>query len=153
LAPSGVDATTVANLVWPGERHAQILCSFVEDEHQQASFHGADAMLLLERAAFTSGDELDHVIVRSGDPRELPDLDLDRHLPPSQLAPAPDDPDGEPRLVEQFSVEPGNPYQGMIEAFADAVRGVAEWPRPVGRSIELLGLLERIAQFGDPTHD
>ncbi len=41
----------------------------------------------------------------------------------------------------------------MIEAFADAVRGAAEWPRPVERSIELLELLERIARFGDATHD
>jgi hypothetical protein len=40
----------------------------------------------------------------------------------------------------------------MIEAFADAVRGVAEWPRPVERSIELLGLLDRIARFGDSPH-
>ena len=64
MTPGGVDAATVANLVWHGDRRAQIHCSFVDDEHQQASFHSADAMLLLERAAFTSGDDLDHVIVR-----------------------------------------------------------------------------------------
>jgi hypothetical protein len=109
-------------------------------------------MLLLERAAFTSGDELDHVIVRSGSRQDLPVIALDPYLPASKLTSTAVGPTPEPRLVEQFSVEPGDPYQGMIEAFADAVLGVAEWPRPVGRSIELLGLLERIARFGDTPH-
>ncbi len=153
VAPSGVDATTIANLVWPDGRHAQIRCSFIEAEHQQASFHSDDTMLLLERAAFTSGDDLDDVLVRSGPPTSLPPLMLDRHLPPSEIAPQGDDPDAALRVVEQFSVVPGNPYQGMIEAFADAVCGAAEWPRPVERSIELLELLDRIARFGDATHD
>jgi xylose dehydrogenase (NAD/NADP) len=152
MAPSGVDATTVADLIWPGDRHAQIRCSFIENDHQQASFHSADAMLLLERAAFTSGDELDHVIVRSG-PRDVLDgLMLDRHVPPSVLAPTTEAPDAEPNVVEQFTVPPGDPYRGMIEAFANAVRGVAEWPRPVERSIELLQLLDRIARFGASPH-
>ena len=152
MTPSGVDATTIANLVWPGGRGAQIRCSFVDDEHQQASFHSTDAMLLLERAAFTSGDDLDHVIVRSGPRRALPEVALDQYLPTSELTPAPDDPGAAPRLVEQFSVPPGNPYQGMIEAFANAVQGVTEWPRPVERSIELLELLERIARFEATPH-
>ena len=50
----------------------------------------------------------------------------------------------------QYVVEPGDPYQAMIEAFASAVRGSTEWPRPVERSIELLKLIERIR---DATHD
>lgn len=37
-----------------------------------------------------------------------------------------------------------NPYAGMIDAFAAAVAGDAEWPRPVERSIEMLELIERI---------
>jgi xylose dehydrogenase (NAD/NADP) len=152
MATSGVDATTIADLVWPGDRRAQIQCSFVDDEHQQASFHSGDAMLLLERAAFTSGDDLDHVIVRHGPRRSLPEVALDQHLTASEIAAAPDAADAEPRLVEQFEVVPGDPYQGMVEAFADAVLGVAEWPRPVERSIELLELLERIARFGDSAH-
>ena len=79
----------------------------------------------------------------------MPELALDAHLPTSALTPEADDPDAEPRLVEQFSVQPGDPYQAMIEAFASAVLGVAEWPRPIERSIELLELLDRIARFGD----
>ncbi len=152
MTPRGVDATTVADLVWPGNRRARITCSFIDDEHQQASFHSADAMLLLERAAFTSGDELDHVIVRSGSRQDLPALALDPYLPASKLTSAAVDPAPETQLVEQFSVEPGDPYQGMIEAFADAALGVAKWPRPIERSIELLGLLEHIARFGDTPH-
>ena len=152
MTPRGVDATTVADLVWPGGRRARITCSFVDDEHQEASFHSADATLLLERAAFTSGDELDHVIVRSGSLQGLPALALDPHRPTSEPTAAADGPVAEQRRVERFSVEPGDPYQGMVEAFADAVLGVAEWPRPVERSIELLGLLERIARFGETPH-
>lgn len=143
IAPSGVDASTVADLAWPGGRQARIVCSFVDDEHQQASFHGADGMLMLERVAFTSGDPLDHVVVRSSKSRdEQRPIDLQLHAEPSSMT------DGS--LVEQFSVQPGDPYQGMVEAFAHAVRGNAEWPRPVGRSIELLELLDRIARHGDP---
>jgi xylose dehydrogenase (NAD/NADP) len=152
MTPRGVDATTVANLVWPSNRRAQIQCSFVDDEHQQASFHSTDSMLLVERAAFTSGDDLDHVIVRSGPRRSLPEVALNRHLATSEITAVPAAPDGEPRLVEQFTVEPGDPYQGMVEAFANAVLGIAEWPRPAERSIELLELLERIARFGDSPH-
>lgn len=37
-----------------------------------------------------------------------------------------------------------DPYLGMVDAFADAVRGRAEWPRPVERSIEMLELIGRI---------
>jgi len=143
-APSGVDASTVADLVWSGGRQAQIVCSFVDDEHQQASFHSSDGMLMLERAAFTSGDELDHVIVRTTRAHHPPTVDLPAHCEPSSL--------GDGSTVEQFSIPPGDPYQRMIEAFADAVRGRLEWPRPVERSIELLEVLERIAKFGDPPH-
>ncbi|MDJ0768910.1 MAG: Gfo/Idh/MocA family oxidoreductase [Ilumatobacter sp.] len=46
-------------------------------------------------------------------------------------------------------VEPGDPYLGMIDAFADAVRGDAEWSRPVERSIELMSLLDRITAAGN----
>ena len=111
IAPSGVDASTVADLAWPGGRQARIVCSFVDDEHQQASFHGADGMLMLERVAFTSGDPLDHVVVRSSKSRdEQRPIDLQLHAEPSSMT------DGS--LVEQFSVQPGDPYQGMVEAFA-----------------------------------
>lgn len=146
MSPSGVDASTVADLSWPDGRQARVVCSFIDDEHQQASFHGSDGMLMLERAAFTSGDPLDHVVVRSSTvDGDAPSVDLALHAEPSAMA------DGS--VVEQFSVEPGDPYQRMVEAFADAVRGRGEWPRPIGRSIELLALLERIARFGDQHHE
>lgn len=146
MTTRGVDASTVADLAWAEGRQARMVCSFVDDEYQQASFHGPDGMLMLERAAFTSGDPLDHVVVRSSTGGgDVSPIDLALHADPSSMA------DGS--VVEQFSIEPGNPYQRMIEAFADAVRGRREWPRPVGRSIELLALLERIARFGDQHHE
>ncbi len=43
----------------------------------------------------------------------------------------------------------GDPYRPMIDAFADAVRGDALWPRPAERSVELLELLDRIRESAD----
>jgi predicted dehydrogenase len=115
---SGVDASTVAELRWPGGRSAQIRCSFVEDETQRAEFVGSDGQLILEFAAFTSGHEFDHLITHSStDP-----------------------------LPHQLTLEPGDPYLAMVEAFAGAVRGETNWPRPVQQSIELLELIERIRE-------
>lgn len=37
-------------------------------------------------------------------------------------------------------------YTGMVNGFAQAVRGEWEWPRPVERSIEMLALIERIKE-------
>ncbi len=45
---------------------------------------------------------------------------------------------------ESYSMTANDSYQSMVEAFAAAVRGEAEWPRPVVRSIEMLQLIERI---------
>ncbi len=44
------------------------------------------------------------------------------------------------------TVRSNDPYLRMVEAFADAVLGITEWPRPVERSIEMLELIERIRE-------
>lgn len=49
--------------------------------------------------------------------------------------------DDDPRTVRSH-----DPYQRMIEAFADAVLGRSEWLRPPQRSIEMLHLIERIRE-------
>lgn len=125
-SPTGVDATTIAELRWPavdgsggGPRIANIRCSFVEDEVQCAEFVGSSGRLILTDAAFTSGHERDHLIGRTHTDTPQP-------------------------VSEDLEVDPGDPYRGMIETFADAVDGVREWPRPPERSIELIHLLERI---------
>jgi D-xylose 1-dehydrogenase (NADP+, D-xylono-1,5-lactone-forming) len=154
---SGVDATTIAELRWPGNRTAHIRCSFVEDEIQWAEFVGANGRLILEDAAFTSGDEFDHLIARTHtDPaiemrpavvktldagRNLVDRTLPLYREPEQLGG-----DDTYLMSAEYVVEPGDPYQSMVEAFADAVRGVAEWPRPIERSIEVLEIIERIRE-------
>ena len=46
--------------------------------------------------------------------------------------------------IEHVEVSPGNPYLGMIEAFADAVRGDQRWPRSIDDTIELTELVDRI---------
>jgi hypothetical protein len=47
--------------------------------------------------------------------------------------------------VSTTSVDASDPYLGMVDAFARAVRGDAPWPRPMTPTIELLTLIERIA--------
>jgi xylose dehydrogenase (NAD/NADP) len=122
---SGVDARTRAELRWPDGRRAEIDCSFIDDESQSARFDGTGGRLALERVAFTSGGPGDDLITR-----HHPDGTTTRHL-----------------------VEPGDPYRAMVESFAAAVAGDAEWPRPVERSIELLEIVERIADTGASVHE
>jgi len=40
----------------------------------------------------------------------------------------------------------GNCYAAMIDAFADAVRGRAAWPRPTSEVLAITGLCEMIAE-------
>ena len=118
LSGSGVDASTTARLRWPGGRTADVECSFVDPEHQTAQFQGTAGALTLEDAAFTSGHPRDDVIVHTT-------ADGSR---------------------EEWRIAPGDPYQAMIESFANAIGNRVEWPRPIERSIELLELLEHMAR-------
>ncbi|MFK8026252.1 MAG: Gfo/Idh/MocA family protein [Ilumatobacter sp.] len=111
----GVDATTEATLSWNDGRRATVTCSFVDDEAQILSVSGTAGTLSVRSEAFTGG----------ADQREL-DLEVDHVKKVVSIADAND------------------PYRAMIEAFADAVTGAAEWPRPPERSIEMLELIERI---------
>ena len=114
---SGVDARTEATLEWIDGRQARIRCSFVDREEQRLEIIGDQASLVLERDAHTGGAAADTIVVaRSGG------------------------------SVRRLPVAPSDPYLGMVEAFAATVRGDAPWPRPMSSTLELLTLLERIAQ-------
>jgi xylose dehydrogenase (NAD/NADP) len=156
---SGVDATTIAELRWPAAagspsaepRTAHVRCSFVEDEIQWSEFVGTTGRLMLTEAAFTSGNEWDHLIGRthtdadSDMQRATITVDGDEVELEYFTTPEPLGDQTEHHLIsEDLQIDPGDPYQGMVEAFADAVSGVREWPRPPQRSIELIQLLERI---------
>ncbi len=117
LSPTGVDETTAATLHWPGDRSARIRCSFVEPEQQRLEYVGTAGRLVLESVAFTGGAAATTI--------DHVDASGVRH---------------------RIEVAAGDPYQRMIERFAGAVRGEEEWPRPVGRSIEMLDLLDRIRE-------
>ena len=47
--------------------------------------------------------------------------------------------------VETHETAGGNCYEAMIDAFADAVRGRAAWPRPTSEVLAITGLCEMIA--------
>jgi D-xylose 1-dehydrogenase (NADP+, D-xylono-1,5-lactone-forming) len=48
--------------------------------------------------------------------------------------------------VQRTMVTPNDPYRAMVEAFGAAVRDDEPWPRPVSSTVELLALVERIAE-------
>lgn len=127
----GVDASTTAVLEWPGGRHGSIACSFVDDELQQLSIDGTAGGLVITTEAFTGGEGDTDYLHRAHPPADRP----------AAAPPAPND----SRLV---SVDGGgnDSYRSMIDGFARAVRGEAEWPRSVERSIEMLALIERIKE-------
>ena len=116
LSDRGVDATTTATLNWGDRRTATIRCSFAEEEQQSLRISGAKSSLVIDGDVHTGG----------ADPSLI------------RLIPA----DGSPPTITASTVN--NPYVAMLEAFADAVRGLAEWPRPLAESTAMLGLLDNI---------
>jgi D-xylose 1-dehydrogenase (NADP+, D-xylono-1,5-lactone-forming) len=120
LAPSGVDASSDVQLTWPGGRTAIIRCSFVDEEQQLLRVTGDRGTLQLDEHAHTGGMAATAI----------------RHI----------DADGVERTL---SVESGDPYLAMIDAFAATVRGTQVWSRPVEDSAQMLGLLGRIRQAAE----
>jgi len=113
---TGVDARTEATLSWADGREARIRCSFVDPEEQRIEVVGYAASMIVDSDAHTGGDRATSFLVAGADGR-----------------------------VSTTSVEASNPYLGMVDAFARAVRGDETWPRPMTSTIELLTLIERIA--------
>ncbi|MDA3031434.1 MAG: Gfo/Idh/MocA family oxidoreductase [Actinomycetota bacterium] len=115
LAPSGVDATTTVQLTWPGGQVARARVSFVDPQQQRLEIVGVTGRIVLDGDAHTGG--LNAKVIRV---------------------------ESETSSEHSIEVEPGDPYLGMIDAFAAAVRGTQRWPRPVERSIDMLELLSQI---------
>jgi predicted dehydrogenase len=113
---TGVDARTEATLSWADGREARIRCSFVDPEEQRIEVVGEAASMVIDGDAHTGGERARSFLVAGADGR-----------------------------VSTTSVEASDPYLGMVDAFARAVRGDKPWPRPMTSTIELLTLIERIA--------
>jgi predicted dehydrogenase len=114
--PTGVDARTEATMSWNDGREARIRCSFVDAEEQRIEMVGDAAAMIIDGDAHTGGARATGFLVAGTDGR-----------------------------VSTTSVDASDPYLGMVDAFARAVRGDAPWPRPMTSTIELLTLIERIA--------
>jgi len=113
---TGVDARTEATLSWTDGREARIRCSFVDAEEQRIEMVGDEASMIIDGDAHTGGERARDFLVADADGR-----------------------------VSTTSVVASDPYLGMVDAFARAVRGDAPWPRPMTSTLELLTLIERIA--------
>ena len=115
VGPTGVDATTAARCDWGDGRTASLLASFELPERQVIEIIGEDGRLTVDDRAHTGGAGATSIELVHGDGRRET-----LHLP--------DD----------------DPYEGMVAAFAAAVRGVTPWPRPAAEVLASLRLLERI---------
>lgn len=113
---TGVDARTEATLSWSDGREARIRCSFVDAEEQRIEVVGDRASLIIDADAHTGGERARGFLVAGSDGG-----------------------------VSTTSVAATDPYLGMVDAFARAVRDDAPWPRTMTTTIELLSLIERIA--------
>jgi xylose dehydrogenase (NAD/NADP) len=115
MAASGVDATTSVYLGWSSGATASVVTSFELPERQWLYIAGTRGALAVERP-FTPGlDDTQFTITRL---------------------------DGS---VETHDTAGGDCYVDMIEAFASAVRGQTEWPRPTTEVLALTSLCEVIS--------
>ncbi|MEM9745235.1 MAG: Gfo/Idh/MocA family oxidoreductase [Actinomycetota bacterium] len=135
-ASTGVDARTTASLSWDDGRTADVVCSFVDDESQRFELVGESGRIVVDGDAYTGG------------PSGVFEIAVDD---PAQLEAVPDRDDVE--AVEQLTdrhwrLDAGanDPYLAMVDAFGAAVSGTAEWPRPIDDAINLLDLLDHIAE-------
>ena len=110
-----VDAATTAELRWGNHRSAHIRCSFVDEEEQRLELVGTDGALLLDADAHTGGMAASQILYRSTD-----------------------------GTTSKINVTAGDPYLGMIDAFASAVTGEEPWERPIDDSLDMLRLIENI---------
>ena len=117
---TGVDARTEATLSWADGREARIRCSFVDAEEQRIEIIGDQASLIIDADAHTGGERARGFLVAGTD-----------------------------GCVSTTSVTWSDPYLGMVDAFARAIRGDAPWPRPMTSTLELLTLIERIASANE----
>jgi predicted dehydrogenase len=115
MAPSGVDVTTSIRLAWSAHETASIVTSFELPERQYLHVAGTNGALTVEQPFTPGPDDTTFTITR---------------------------PNGS---VETLQTAGGNCYAAMIDAFADAVRGRAAWPRPTSEVLAVTGLCERIA--------
>jgi len=113
---TGVDARTEATLSWGDGREARIRCSFVDPEEQRIEVVGDEAALIIDADAHTGGARAVSFHVAGTDGR-----------------------------VDSPTVASSDPYLGMVDAFARAVRGDEPWPRTMTSTLDLLTLIERIA--------
>ena len=114
---TGVDARTEATLEWLDGRQARIRCSFVDDEEQRLEFIGTTASQVLEADAHTGGARARTILTLPAEGRTGSDV-----------------------------VAPADPYLGMVDAFARAVRRDEPWPRPMSATLDLLLLIQRIGE-------
>lgn len=114
---SDVDARTEATLSWSDGREARIRCSFVDPEEQRIEIVGDIAALVIEADAHTGGSAASSFLVAETGGSQGTEV-----------------------------VTPSDPYLGMVEAFARAVRGDATFPRTMSSTLQLLNLIERIAR-------
>jgi D-xylose 1-dehydrogenase (NADP+, D-xylono-1,5-lactone-forming) len=121
-SPSGVDSSTDFVLRWRDGRHASARCSFVDPEAQRLEITGSEATLTLDADAHTGGAAAQQIRLTGAD--------------------------GSQTILD---VSPGNPYLGMVTAFARAIRHGEPVRYSIADSIRLAGLIDRVRAADHPT--
>jgi len=114
LSLTGVDTSFHGFLDFGKAFSATIECSFEAPERQSLEIVGRDGSVTVDRA-FTPG--LDDTVIRL---------------------------QGRDGTVEEIVSEGGDPYRAMVEHFAAVLRDGVPMARPPARSLELLGLIDRL---------
>jgi predicted dehydrogenase len=115
LTASGVDASFSAMLRSGPECLVTATCSFDAPEQQLLELVGSEGRVTIVERPFTPGLSDDRLMIHRRD-----------------------------GSVEEHHTGGGNPYLGMVEAFAAAVRGEAPWPRSAMEGVRLLELMEHL---------
>jgi xylose dehydrogenase (NAD/NADP) len=115
LTPGGVDASFSGWLDFGEGFAAAIQCSFEAPERQRLEVTGTEATLVVDRAYTPGPDDTTFEVRRRDGTREV------------------------------VKTEGGDPYLGMVEHVAAAVRGAAPLTRGPGASVALARLLDHLA--------
>ena len=122
------DRTLTYSLGWEDGRTAYGSCSFEKAERQTLEILCQDGSINATHTVHTGGDHnsaftwmRDPIIDEDGERDE--DVDSDTHT---------------------VQIPNNDPYQTMVERFAQAIRGERDWPRPMSEVIAMTKLMDRI---------
>jgi predicted dehydrogenase len=117
-ADTGVDATLVGTLEYPGGALAQIACSLVSSHHHTARVIGSEGIIELDQAFTVPSDHVSYIRLRRG---------------------------ARSASVEEIAIAPANHYQLEAEAFGRLIRGEpGAWLMPEAETLDNMATIDAL---------